>query len=158
MSVTSRSRHKWRNWVDLKDGNGRVGRILLNYLAISKGYPPIVIKGIDSEERNRYYQALEAADRRFRRGFPDPTPVALGERLEAGDFDPLSQLLCEGLQPRLDTMIVVAMERQDSLLELSSVAARLGVKEATLRQRIHRGAHLAIKRGKKLYSHPDLAL
>ncbi len=135
-----------------------MGRILLNYLAISKGYPPIVIKGIDSKERNRYYQALEVADRGFRRGFPDPTPEALGGRLEEGDFDPLSQLLCEGLQPRLDTMIVAAMEKQDSLLELPSVAARLGVKEDTLRQRIHRGTHLAVKRGKKPYSHPDLAL
>lgn len=36
------------------DGNGRTGRILLNYLAI-------IIKGEQDEERKRYYSDLEAA-------------------------------------------------------------------------------------------------
>ena len=140
------------------DGNGRTGRILLNYLAISKGYPPIVIKGITADERARYYHALEAADRGFHLGWPDPTPQALDERLGAGDVGPLSELLCEGMSPRLDLLTVLAMERQEPLMEMPEVAARLGVKEDTLRQRIQRGRHLAIKRGKKLYSHPRLAL
>jgi Fic family protein len=140
------------------DGNGRTGRILLNYLAISEGYPPIVIKGIDPGERKRYYQALEAADRGFHRGFPDPTASALRERVEEGDFEPLAQILCEGLLPRLETMIVLAMEKQEPLLDLPEVAARLRIKEDALRQRIQRGKHLAIKRGKRLYTHPRLAL
>ena len=59
------------------DGNGRVGRILLNYLTVSRGYPPIVIKGISKEDRQRYYDALEAGDKGFHRGFPVPTPEAL---------------------------------------------------------------------------------
>lgn len=141
-----------------RDGNGRTGRILLNYLAISLGYPPIVIKGIDPTERNRYYQSLEAADRGFQGGFPEPSPEILRERLEEGDFEPLSQLLCEGLQPRLDTMIVLAMEKHEPLVELRQVAEQLGIREDALRQRIQRGRHLAIKRGKNLYSHRDLAL
>jgi Fic family protein len=140
------------------DGNGRTGRILLNYLALSKGYPPIVIKGIAAEERSRYYHALEAADRGFQRGWPDATPQALGERLNEGDFEPLSQLLCEGLLPRLDLMTILAMEKQEALMEMPEVAAQLGIREDALRQRIQRGKHLAIKRGKKLYSHPRLAL
>src|SRR5579884_1073141 len=77
------------------DGNGRVGRILLNYLGMSQGYPPIVIKGTSAQERSRYYAALEAADRGFHQGFPDPSPQVLRGRLEEGDFEPLSQLLCE---------------------------------------------------------------
>ena len=36
-----------------QDGNGRVGRILLNYLAISQGYPPIVIKGLEQSQRDK---------------------------------------------------------------------------------------------------------
>jgi fido (protein-threonine AMPylation protein) len=139
-------------------GNGRVGRILLNYLAVSRGYPPIVIKGISSEERKRYYTALETSDRGFHNGFPGPTPEALRTRLEEGNYELLGQLFCEGLLPRLDRLIVVALERQEPLLELAEVAARLGVREDALRQRIHRGRLVAIKRGKKLYSHPRLAL
>lgn len=140
------------------DGNGRAGRILLNYLAISQGYPPIVIKGVASEERARYYQALEAADSGLQQGWPDPTPEKLEERLNEGDFAPLEQLLCDGVSPRLDTLTILAMEAREPLMDLADVAVQFGITEAAVRQRIQRGRLLAIKRGKKLYSHPQLAL
>jgi len=38
------------------DGNGRVGRVLQNYLLMTAGYPPIVIK---INERKKYFEALE---------------------------------------------------------------------------------------------------
>lgn len=140
------------------DGNGRVGRILLNYLAISRGYPPIVIKGLEAHERRRYYAALEAADSGLQPDFPAPEPQALIERLAQGNVEPLVGLLCEGLLPRLDRLIVLTQERREPLSELAVVSERMGIAEASLRQRIHRRRHLAIKRGKKLYSHPHLGL
>lgn len=140
------------------DGNGRVGRILLNYLAISQGYPPIVIKGMQDSERERYYSALEAADSGFHTGFPAPSSAALRERLNTGGFTLLCQILYEGLMPRLDRLIALALEQHEPLLDLRAVADRMDIKEGTLRLRIHRGRHIAIKRGKKLYSHPRLAL
>jgi Fic family protein len=42
------------------DGNGRVGRFLLNYILLRKGYFPVIIRKIS---RNNYIKALEAADR-----------------------------------------------------------------------------------------------
>ena len=141
------------------DGNGRTGRILLNYLAISQGYPPIVIKGISSSEREQYYAALEAADTGFHKGFPEAaTVVALKQRLQEGDVQPLTALLCDGILPRLNQLIIIALEQREPLLELPEVAARLGVKETALRKRIERRTLLAVKRGKRLYSHPLLAL
>jgi len=41
------------------DGNGRIGRIIMNYLLIREGYVPINIKFID---RNDYYQAFRDFD------------------------------------------------------------------------------------------------
>ncbi len=140
------------------DGNGRVGRILLNYVAISSGYPPIVIKGVTQADRQRYYAALEAADPGFHDGFPNPSPDALRARLDQGHFDALSLLLCEGLSSRLDRMIAIALERHEPLLEFKDLSPALGVREDTLRQWVHRGKLIAIKRGKKLYSHPHLIL
>jgi Fic family protein len=140
------------------DGNGRAGRILLNYLGVSKGYPPIIIKGIELEERERYYEALETADVGFHRGFPRPTLKALEERLEEGDFQRLESLLYEGLLPRLDQVIALAIEPRESLMELNDLAPDFSVKESTLRQWVHRGKLIAIKRQGKLYSHPRLYL
>lgn len=50
------------------------------------------------------------------------------------------------------------METREPLIELPELVARLGVKEPALRKRIERGALLAIKRGKRVYRHPLLAL
>ncbi|MBS3089281.1 Fic family protein [Candidatus Pacearchaeota archaeon] len=39
-----------------QDGNGRVGRLLLNYILLKRGYPPINIK---LEDRQEYYKTLQ---------------------------------------------------------------------------------------------------
>jgi Fic family protein len=43
------------------DGNGRVGRFLINYILMRKGYFPIIIR---KTTRNSYINSLEAADRK----------------------------------------------------------------------------------------------
>ena len=42
------------------DGNGRVGRWLLNYFLVLRGHPPVII---DAEVKDEYYKCLEAFDR-----------------------------------------------------------------------------------------------
>lgn len=141
-----------------RDGNGRAGRILFNYLAVSQGYSPIIIKGITEDERKRYYQALESADSGFHRGFPDPEVEALRQRLEEGDFGPLEALLFDGLRLSMDPIIASAYERKEPLLEFKELAPRMKVQESTLRQWVHRGKLIAVRRRKKLYSHPRLSV
>ena len=41
------------------DGNGRTGRILLNYILIKNNYPPIVIR---NKNREKYLKAMRKAD------------------------------------------------------------------------------------------------
>jgi len=42
-----------------EDGNGRVGRVLINAMLLGRGYPPLIIR---KTERRSYFSALEAAD------------------------------------------------------------------------------------------------
>jgi len=51
--------HKFEGIHPFADGNGRVGRMLLNYILIKKGYYPIIIR---KTHRNKYLKALQAAD------------------------------------------------------------------------------------------------
>ena len=50
---------KFENIHPFADGNGRTGRLLMNYLLIVHNHPPIIIH---EEDRNVYYKALEAWD------------------------------------------------------------------------------------------------
>ncbi|MFH1551991.1 MAG: Fic family protein, partial [bacterium] len=43
------------------DGNGRIGRVINNYLFIREGFVPINIKFID---RNKYYEAFKEFDKK----------------------------------------------------------------------------------------------
>jgi len=42
------------------DGNGRVGRTLLNFFLMTRGHPPLIIY---EEDKAAYYAALEAYDK-----------------------------------------------------------------------------------------------
>ena len=50
---------KFENIHPFADGNGRVGRLTMNYLLVLHGHPPIIIH---EENRKEYYAALEAWD------------------------------------------------------------------------------------------------
>lgn len=51
---------KLENIHPFADGNGRLGRLLMNYLLVRHGHPPIIIF---EEDRRDYYAALERYDR-----------------------------------------------------------------------------------------------
>lgn len=51
---------KFENTHPFADGNGRVGRTLMNYFLMTHGHPPIVVR---NETKNEYYDALGCYDK-----------------------------------------------------------------------------------------------
>lgn len=64
------------------DGNGRLARLLMNFILMSKGYPPAIIK---TEEKDAYFAALQQAD--------------------AGQIDYFFNYICEQENKSLELMI-----------------------------------------------------
>jgi Fic family protein len=52
---------KFENIHPFADGNGRTGRLALNYYLLQKNSPPVIIY---EEDRKKYFEALEAWDSR----------------------------------------------------------------------------------------------
>lgn len=143
-----------------RDGNGRVGRILLNYLSLLQGLPPLAIKGFSDKERERYYAALQEADKGFHKGFPPPEPQALLSALDEGRFEPLALLLAESLLQRTDVLLALNLLRYADLMPLEEVARALGVDRLLVYQWVRRKRLVVYRPGGKRrpLSHPWLFL
>ena len=83
------------------DGNGRVGRLLLNFMLLQRGYPPAVIP---KAQRPRYLRALELAD--------DGNPNLLAE------------VIARAVSGTLTRFLIPNLAGAAKLVPLSALAAR----------------------------------
>lgn len=103
------------------DGNGRIARLLMNFILMQKGYPPAIIK---TEEKEDYYRALEQAD--------------------AGQIEYFFNFVCEQVVHSLGLMLRAARgeeveESEDIDKKLQLLKLRLG-KEPKSKMAIKRSA------------------
>jgi Fic family protein len=73
------------------DGNGRTGRLLLNFELMKEGYPPAIVR---KEDRLAYYDALDMA-------------------CASGDYSDITKLVAESVQRSLDTYLDVLGLRRE---------------------------------------------
>lgn len=100
------------------DGNGRTARLLMNFVLMSYGFPPVIIK---TQDKVQYFNVLQAAD--------------------AGNIEPFVIFVAENLSHSLDLMIKAANgeeieEIEDVYKELSLLKGKLkemGDREIPLR-------------------------
>lgn len=97
------------------DGNGRVGRLMLNLVLVRLGYPPLIVL---KRQREQYLAALQKAD--------------------ADDFGPLGELLARAMYDNLNRFIVPNVAGPARLLPLTALANE-EFSVAALRQAAQRG-------------------
>ena len=141
-----------------EDGNGRTGRILINYLLISKGFTPVIIKG-DDNSRKEYIKALEEAEEPLREILqlkPDKRKLKVAmEKMNPKRFE---GLIKEALIRSMDRVLISRLEKELRLRILPSyeVARKLGYSPDSMRELIRRGYFIAVKRGRSWHTHPSL--
>ena len=145
---------------DFNDGNGRTGRIILNYLLISAGYPPVILKG-DEENKKKYYKALEQGDSVLR----SLTEISFSRQdvrnaLEDMNATSLEELISEGLRTSFDRILIRLLEEREGmkLKPAREVGMALNYSPDSIRTLISRGKFIAVKRGKEWFTHEKLFL
>ncbi len=142
-----------------RDGNGRVGRILLSFLMIGLGYANIAIKGIAKAAREKYYHALESGDGRFEEMLrkiekgESITPQKISYYMEKSNLSFLEQMIKEGLNDSLQRLKINELVQYDgdALLPLRDAAKYFDYSQDYLRNLINKGNLAAQKKGKLWY-------
>jgi fido (protein-threonine AMPylation protein) len=106
------------------DGNGRVGRLLLNFMLVQAGYPPAVIL---ATQRQRYLQGLKLAD--------------------TGNPNLLAEILARAVSGALSRFLIPNLAGEAKLVPLTALAARGPYSAAYLRQLVLKGRLRAIRDG-----------
>ncbi|HJT57204.1 MAG TPA: Fic family protein [Ktedonobacteraceae bacterium] len=111
------------------DGNGRVGRLLLNLMLMQDGYPPALVL---REWRPRYIQALQQA--------------------YAGEYTPLVNLVGQAVEQSLDLYLEACVESTAHLLPLNELAPLFNTTVDYLGQLARSGKLEARKQGQHWYA------
>jgi Fic family protein len=111
------------------DGNGRVGRLLLNLMLMQDGYTPALVL---REWRPRYIQALQQA--------------------HAGDYTPLVNLIGLAVEQALDLYLEACVESTAHLLPMSELARLFNTTVDYLGHLARAGKFEAKKRGQHWYA------
>jgi fido (protein-threonine AMPylation protein) len=115
--------HAWLERIHpFVDGNGRAGRLILNFMLIQAGYPPAVIF---AAQRSRYLQALRAADR--------------------GNPKPLSEVIARSVSSTLSRLLIPKLAGEAKLIPLSALAAQGPYSADYLRQLVLAGRLRAVR-------------
>src|SRR6266545_2532488 len=112
------------------DGNGRVGRLLLNLMLMREGYPPALLP---QEWRTGYIHGLHLAQ-------------------TSGNHSPIGNLIGRAVEQALDRYLE-SIEASDAIpLPLSEVAERTGERAEHLAWLIRKGRLSAVKRGRRWFA------
>ena len=112
------------------DGNGRVGRLLLNLMLMREGYPPALLP---QEWRTGYMHGLHLAQ-------------------TSGNHMPICNLIGRAVEQALDRYLE-SIEASDAIpLPLSEVAQRTGYRAEHLGWLIRKGRLPAVKRGRRWFA------
>jgi Fic family protein len=111
------------------DGNGRVGRLLLNIMLLQDGYPPALIL---RDWRQRYIQALQQAS--------------------AGDYQAIIDLVGQAVELSLDRYLQACQEATAHLLSMKELAPIFETTVDYLGQLARAGKFAAQKRGLYWYA------
>jgi len=117
--------HAWVERIHpFADGNGRVGRLLMNFMLIQRGYPPAVL---NSTSRQRYLRGLARAD--------------------SGHCGGLTELIARAIESSLNQFLIPHLAGDARLVPLAALAESSEFRAPYLRNLAISGRLRAVREG-----------
>lgn len=141
-----------------EDGNGRVGRILTNYILISCGMPLISIRGED-EDVKMYFSAIKEFKEQM--GFTLTLPQSyhnIPDKLYEITAEKMSGMIEELLSDSLDMYICNLLVKEKGYILKPIGSLNSGLSILNLKKLAERRNFMAVRRGKEWYTHEDFDL
>lgn len=137
-----------------EDGNGRVWRVLINYVLLCHWYPNIIIKWVESE-KERYFTWLE----KWEIGLYDyfPLNIPKDDWVNKWDFSSLEKTISWNLFESLDYLILSHYKSYE-LVPVADLMVQKGFKEDYGRQLVNRGKIIAKKIWNQWFTNENLIL
>lgn len=132
-----------------EDGNGRVWRMLINYMLISHWYPSIVIKGTETAKQ-KYFDGLEWAEKWLNERYPDQIPPL--DRDQNIKPKKLAKLIESWLYQSMDYVLLAG---EQDLIPVHEIVDSYGYDVSYARQLVARWHIIAKKIGTTRYSRSD---
>ena len=132
------------------DGNGRVGRILLNFILVGNGFPNITIKGSDRDKKI-YIAGLEEADPFVKKIIKTTATNAFTKPVIQ-----LEDLINKSLATALDIIICTRYNEEKKLMPLKQVAKITNRSLNSIRVACSQKKLICSKIDGKIKTHPDL--
>ena len=131
----------------------------MSYILIGQGLINVAIKGIAKEEREKYYEVLEKADRCFDEIHREMekhkkfSPADVNKAVNVPEFEPFAQMMFGLLQEAVDRLKggKIADLNKEAVLPLRELAKVYDYSQDYLRNLINRGQLKAQKKGKLWY-------
>ncbi|MCD8552831.1 Fic family protein [Seleniivibrio sp.] len=141
-----------------EDGNGRVGRILTNYILIACGLPLISIRGED-EDINAYFAAIKEFKEQM--GFTLTLPQSyhnIPDKLYEITAEKMTDMIEELLSDSLDMYICSLLVKEKGYVLKPLGSIKTGLSILNLKKLTERRNFIAVKQGREWYTHEDFDL
>ena len=134
------------------DGNGRSGRVLMNFVLVANGFPNVAIKGFESEKK-KYFSALEEAD------------IHIGELLKGRmSWSRLPKSFCQNLENLIEKNLAIALDRiicgrfsqKEDLVPIRKMAIDMNKSPDAFAVACSQKKYISHNKGGRLMSHVNL--
>lgn len=138
--------------------NETVGRLMVNFILISRGYLNVSLEASNPDKKNEYAAALKKSGNGIRKLFKDFLPDVDVEEgagmINEGNFSEIEEIFYDGMIESMNYFLVASVP-QEELMTVREASNLFKISETAVKKRILSGSMVASKLGGNTWKIPQ---